>query len=97
MKTFILTIALATSSLFAAAGTPLQAPAGQTFDESMPSGANFDKADFRLWVPDDLAQAKAVVVLVPGFERRRAADGRRRVLAGVRREARSGPDGVPVH
>lgn len=43
-----------------------QAPGSQTFDETIPPGANFDKAEFRLWLPPDVAPVRAVLVLVPG-------------------------------
>ncbi len=39
---------------------------GITLDETVPPGANFDKADFRLWLPNDVAAFQGVVVLVPG-------------------------------
>ena len=42
-----------------------QAPAG-SLEETIPPGENFDKAEFRLWVPDSSATVRAVVVLVPG-------------------------------
>jgi poly(3-hydroxybutyrate) depolymerase len=42
----------------------LAAPA--TLDETVPPGANFDKAEFRLWIPDINGPLKGVVVLVPG-------------------------------
>ena len=35
-------------------------------DETIPPGANFDKAEFRLWLPDGVESLRAVVVLVPG-------------------------------
>lgn len=35
-------------------------------DDSVPPGANFDKAQFRLWVPKDVPKVRAVLVLVPG-------------------------------
>lgn len=35
-------------------------------DDSIPSGANFDKAQFRLWVPPSTPKVRAVLVLVPG-------------------------------
>ncbi len=38
-------------------------------------GANYDKADFRLWVPPDVTTLKAVLVLVPGSN----GDGRAQV------------------
>jgi dienelactone hydrolase len=41
-------------------------------DESAPPGANYDKAEFRLWYPDKARFVRAVVVLVPGAN----ADGR---------------------
>jgi poly(3-hydroxybutyrate) depolymerase len=45
--------------------------AGQTanqriLDESVPPGANFDKAEFRFWIPENLSTIRAVVVLTPG-------------------------------
>lgn len=38
----------------------------RTFDETRPPGENFDKADFRLWIPDGAGALRATVVLVPG-------------------------------
>ena len=35
-------------------------------DETIPPGANFDKAEFRLWIPDGATAVKALIVLVPG-------------------------------
>src|ERR1051325_3852675 len=46
-----------------------------TFDESIPSGANFDKAEFRLWMPDGAGRLRALVILVPGSN----GDGRPQV------------------
>ncbi|HEX4682791.1 MAG TPA: hypothetical protein VH277_08795 [Gemmatimonadaceae bacterium] len=40
--------------------------AAQTVDDSVPPGANFDKAQFRLWMPPAAAPVRAVLVLVPG-------------------------------
>jgi poly(3-hydroxybutyrate) depolymerase len=37
-----------------------------TFDESIPSGTNFDKAAFRLWIPQAVDRVQAIVVLMPG-------------------------------
>ena len=42
------------------------APNGATYDESLPPGANYDKAEFRFWIPKDAGPVRAVVVLVPG-------------------------------
>ncbi len=41
-------------------------PSVGTIDTAIASGANFDKAEFRLYVPPDLKTARAIVVLVPG-------------------------------
>ncbi len=40
--------------------------APQTFDVTIPPGANYDKAEFRLWVPSGAATLHATVVLVSG-------------------------------
>lgn len=37
-----------------------------TLDEAAAPGANYSKAEFRLWVPDNAGPLRAVVVLVPG-------------------------------
>ncbi len=42
------------------------AAAQQLFDHTIPPGANFDKAEFRLWVPPGVPRVRAVLVLVPG-------------------------------
>ncbi|MHC5065328.1 MAG: alpha/beta hydrolase family protein [Planctomycetota bacterium] len=47
----------------------------QTFDVSLEPGANYDKANFRLWVPKDLERLHAALVLVPGSN----GDGRGQV------------------
>jgi hypothetical protein len=41
--------------------SPLQAYAA-TFDESMPPDANYDKAEFRLWLPDRAGRVLAFIV-----------------------------------
>jgi poly(3-hydroxybutyrate) depolymerase len=43
-----------------------QAPAGRTWDVTVPPGPNYDNADFRLWLPAGVDRVTAVVVLVPG-------------------------------
>lgn len=58
--------AVAASLMVAAAVSPAQTPAGTLLDESVPPGANFDKANFRLWYPSDGAQIRAILVLMPG-------------------------------
>jgi poly(3-hydroxybutyrate) depolymerase len=42
------------------------APAGLTLEHTVAPGTNFDKADFRLWLPDGVSAVQAIVVLVPG-------------------------------
>jgi pimeloyl-ACP methyl ester carboxylesterase len=37
-----------------------------TMDETVPPGNNYDKAEFRLWLPDDVATVRAALILVPG-------------------------------
>ena len=39
---------------------------GTTLDEVIPPGANFDKAEFRLWLPDGTASLRGIVALMPG-------------------------------
>jgi hypothetical protein len=39
---------------------------GTSFDEAIPSGKNFDKADFRIWLPAGVEPIRAAVVLMPG-------------------------------
>jgi dienelactone hydrolase len=49
-----------------------QVSPGHTLDEAAAPGANYDKAEFRLWYPDNATFLRAVLVLVPGAN----ADGR---------------------
>jgi hypothetical protein len=49
-----------------------QVSTGHTMDETVPPGANYDKAEFRLWYSDDAKTFRAILVLVPGAN----ADGR---------------------
>jgi dienelactone hydrolase len=65
-----------THILIAAALSVLASTAfGATFDEALPPGANFDKAEFRLWLPDTPGPVRALVILVPGSN----GDGRGQV------------------
>jgi poly(3-hydroxybutyrate) depolymerase len=62
-KTLIALAALAAC----AAGTSARAQTlAQTLDDSLPPGANYDKAQFRFWAPHDAGKLRAVLVLVPG-------------------------------
>ncbi len=49
--------------------------AAATLDVSIASGANFDKAEFRLWLPDGAGPVRALAILVPGSN----GDGRAQV------------------
>src|SRR6266850_4140661 len=55
---------VATAVCVAAAQSP--AAASNTFDETRPPGENYDKAEFRLWIPEGSGALRATVVLVPG-------------------------------
>jgi hypothetical protein len=46
-----------------------------TYDETIPPGANYDKAEFRLWLPEAPGAVRSVVILVPGSN----GDGRGQV------------------
>lgn len=47
--------------------TPVQSPFGGTTLEGMiPPGNNFDKAEFRLWYPDNVSTLRGIVLLMPG-------------------------------
>jgi dienelactone hydrolase len=43
-----------------------QARATRTMDETVPPGNNYDKAEFRLWIPEGNRPLRAAVILVPG-------------------------------
>ena len=49
-----------------------QVSTGHMLDEVAAPGANYDKAEFRLWYPDNVKFLRGVLVLVPGSN----ADGR---------------------
>jgi poly(3-hydroxybutyrate) depolymerase len=42
------------------------AAAQQLFDHAARPGANYDKAEFRMWLPPDAPKVRALLVLVPG-------------------------------
>jgi poly(3-hydroxybutyrate) depolymerase len=43
-----------------------QSAAGATIDLTIPPGANYDRAEFRLWYPPSTERVQATLVLVPG-------------------------------
>lgn len=50
----------------AAANATAQAASSSVVDDSIPPGANFDKAQFRLWLPSAGGALRGALVLVPG-------------------------------
>jgi poly(3-hydroxybutyrate) depolymerase len=62
--------------VFAVLCTTVASPAlAATYDETIPPGVNYDKAEFRLWLPDASGPVRALVILVPGSN----GDGRGQV------------------
>lgn len=60
-------VALMVTLAFTATATAQgQANMAVTADVTIPSGANFDKANFRLWIPAGVSTVRAVLVLTPG-------------------------------
>jgi hypothetical protein len=58
---FIVGIGISLGTLYA-----LPADASTTLDETVPPGDNYDKAEFRLWIPEGDGVLRAVLLLVPG-------------------------------
>ena len=52
-----------------------QTPTGTVLEESVLPGRNYDKAEFKLWLPNGVAKVQAIAVLVPGSN----GDGRGQV------------------
>ena len=52
-----------------------QTPAGLVLEETVAPGHNYDKAEFKLWLPSDVGTVRAIAVLVPGSN----GDGRGQV------------------
>ena len=44
----------------------IPASAQQLFDHAIPPGANYDKAEFRMWLPPNTPKVRAILLLVPG-------------------------------
>ena len=63
------------ASLFAPLTASAQAPAGTVLEETIPPGRNYEKAEFRLWLPNGVPSVQAIAVLVPGSN----GDGRGQV------------------
>jgi dienelactone hydrolase len=52
-----------------------QTPAGTVLEETVAPGRNYDKAEFKLWLPGGVALVRAIALLVPGSN----GDGRGQV------------------
>jgi len=61
-----ITIGLAALLAVAMAGRAAEPVEAVTFDYAAESGANYDKAEFRLWLPKNVERVRAIVLLVPG-------------------------------
>lgn len=66
MLTYLLPLFATFFVVTAGVGQPQPAPPGMTLDETVPPGANFDKAEFRFWLPAGATTIRALIVLVPG-------------------------------
>jgi poly(3-hydroxybutyrate) depolymerase len=63
----MMNLRLSAAALGCAIALPFAARAqSAVLDDSVPPGVNYDKAQFRLWVPKDVPKVRAVLVLVPG-------------------------------
>ena len=67
--------AIVIAALVAASGARAQTSPTGLLEEAAPPGTNYDKAEFRLWYPKNVASLRAIVVLVPGSN----GDGRAQV------------------
>src|SRR6185295_20310580 len=59
-------VAALAASVIASRVVTAQMSASGLLEESAPPGANYENADFRLWLPPDARTIRAVLVLVPG-------------------------------
>src|SRR3954471_5734812 len=62
--------ALALTTLALATSLPrdarAQTPNASVVDDTIPPGSNFDKAEFRLWIPREAGTLRGALILVPG-------------------------------
>ena len=65
VTTLALATALASQPLHAQTPAAPDVP-GQFLEETIPPGTNFDKAEFKFWLPDGAGTLRGVVVLMPG-------------------------------
>lgn len=62
-------------ALFLSLPAAAQTPTGTTLEENVAPERNYDKAEFKLWLPNGVASVQAIAVLVPGSN----GDGRGQV------------------
>jgi len=74
MKPIAAPFSLIAALLFAVPASA-QGPAATVLEEAVPPGHNYDKAEFKLWLPTDTASVQAIALLVPGSN----GDGRGQV------------------
>ena len=74
MKSIAAAVSLIAAVLFADPASA-QGPAATILEESVPPGSNYDKAEFKLWLPAGVPSFLAIAVLVPGSN----GDGRGQV------------------
>ena len=74
MRKAVVLLTLAAAAL-ASVRAAAQAPTGTVLEETVPPGRNYDKAEFRLWLPTGVEALQAIAVLVPGSN----GDGRGQV------------------
>ena len=71
----VVTLAACVAAVLLVPRVEAQTSAGATLEEAVAPGANYDKAEFKLWYPGDSGPLRAVLVLVPGSN----GDGRAQV------------------
>lgn len=54
------------AAMFFSRTAEAQVSEGTTLDQQIPPGNNYDKANFRLWIPNNAGPLPAVVLLMPG-------------------------------
>jgi poly(3-hydroxybutyrate) depolymerase len=64
--TFVFAVLALAASAAAQTAAPANPAAGAVFEAAAAPGGNYDKAEFRLWLPPSVGPVRAVVVLVPG-------------------------------
>jgi poly(3-hydroxybutyrate) depolymerase len=62
----VVAVAVGVAAVFVVQPVEAQSAGGVTFEEAVAPGANYDKAEFKLWYPSDPGPVQAVLVLVPG-------------------------------